>query len=254
MSGAALPRSSAKKATPGQAVIAGDATVGAASPAEVRTGEDAVPKKTVSRRTRSRENTRMKLVDAAQRVMSEKGVEATTIADITDSADVGFGSFYNHFASKDEIVSAIVTGRANAFIAMVRVIMANERDISTGLAFNIKSFLSQAIADPIWGWFVVRAQGLVPQIDDLLRSEIKKDLQRGVREGGYDIDVETASRITLGALLSVMRAILEGTASPDAIRETAEYLLRLYGVPAGKARELSCLPLPAYLNDPSPAP
>lgn len=238
-----MPRTSAKKAP--------EKSSGEQTPAEH--ADDTAPKKKVSRRTRSRENTRAKLVEAAQRVMSEKGVEATTIADITDAADVGFGSFYNHFASKDEIISTIVTDRANEFIAMVRVIMAHETDVSTGLAFNIKSFLSKAVADPIWGWFVVRAQGLVPQIDDLLRSEIRKDLQRAVREGGYDVNVETASRITLGAMLGVMRSILEETASPEAIPETAEYLLRLYGVPAQKAQELSRLPLPDYLNEPAPA-
>lgn len=204
----------------------------------------------VSRGNRSRANTRHKLIEAAQRVMAEKGVEPTTIADITERADVGFGSFYNHFTSKEDIVSTIVTLRADEFVKMVRIIMSREDDIATALAFNIKAFLSKALADPIWGWFVIRTQGLVPQIDELFRNEIRKDLQRGVRDAKFDISVDTAAQITLGALISVLRSILEKSASINAIGETSEYLLRLYGVSHERARELSRLPLPQYLIDP----
>lgn len=35
-------------------------------------------------------------------VMAAEGADAATINDITEAADVGFGSFYNHFASKEE--------------------------------------------------------------------------------------------------------------------------------------------------------
>ncbi len=39
---------------------------------------------------------------------SRAWVDATRINEITEAADVGFGSFYNHFASKDAIVDAVV--------------------------------------------------------------------------------------------------------------------------------------------------
>jgi AcrR family transcriptional regulator len=203
-----------------------------------------------SRGTRSRENTRRKLIDAAQRVMSEKGVEQTTIADITEAADVGFGSFYNHFSTKEDIVYTIATLRAGEFIGMVRKIMANETDMATALSFNIKAFLSKAVADPIWGWFVIRTQGLMEEIDALFSNEIRNDLKRAVSEADLDIHVETATRITLGALFGVLRPLLEKTMPITAIPETCESLLRLYGVDHDKARQLSTLPLPVYLIEP----
>ena len=48
-----------------------------------------------------REKTNKRLVNAALSVMAEKGLDAATINDITEAADVGFGSFYNHFSSKE---------------------------------------------------------------------------------------------------------------------------------------------------------
>jgi AcrR family transcriptional regulator len=220
---------------------------------ETAKGAKAAGEKTpvkASRGNRSRENTRRKLIEAAQRVMSEKGVEQTTIADITEAADVGFGSFYNHFSSKEDIVSTIATLRAQEFITMVRKIMCNETDIAVALSFNIKAFLSKAVADPIWGWFVIRTQGMMPEIDALFSNEIRSDLNRAVAEAGLDIHVETATKITFGALFGVLRPLLEKTMPISAIQETSECLLKLYGVAHDRARQISALPLPQYLIEP----
>jgi AcrR family transcriptional regulator len=40
--------------------------------------------------------------------MAEKGMEGVAINEITEAADVGFGSFYNHFESKESIYAAVV--------------------------------------------------------------------------------------------------------------------------------------------------
>ena len=47
-------------------------------------------------------------MNAARVVMADKGVEATTIQEITDAADVGFGTFYNHFESKEVLIDELV--------------------------------------------------------------------------------------------------------------------------------------------------
>lgn len=46
---------------------------------------------------------RRKLIAAAYDVMSKKGLEGSTIAEIIAEAGVGVGSFYNHFTSKEEL-------------------------------------------------------------------------------------------------------------------------------------------------------
>jgi AcrR family transcriptional regulator len=52
--------------------------------------------------------TRKRLKEAALNVFSEKSVGATTIEEITEKADVGKGTLYQHFADKDEIVVTLV--------------------------------------------------------------------------------------------------------------------------------------------------
>src|SRR5690348_15222699 len=64
---------------------------------------------TVSRLDRRKARTRQALVDAAVRLIAAGRGERASIQEITEEADVGFGSFYNHFASKDELFETAST-------------------------------------------------------------------------------------------------------------------------------------------------
>ena len=67
-----------------------------------------IPKKAVSRTEKRVAKTQKKLLNAALEVFSEYGVDATTIDDITQRADLGKGTFYRHFSDKAEIMSCLV--------------------------------------------------------------------------------------------------------------------------------------------------
>jgi TetR/AcrR family transcriptional repressor of nem operon len=49
---------------------------------------------------------RSKLLDAALQVIRQKGYEAATVDDICDAARLSKGSFFHHFASKEELALA----------------------------------------------------------------------------------------------------------------------------------------------------
>ena len=53
------------------------------------------------------------LVAAARRLFAERGFEATTIADVAEAADLGFGTFYRYFPDKEAVLEAVLdVGRA----------------------------------------------------------------------------------------------------------------------------------------------
>src|SRR5690349_3445649 len=60
----------------------------------------------VNRLDRRKARTRQALIGAAVRLIAEGRGERASIAEITEAADVGFGSFYNHFASKEQLFEA----------------------------------------------------------------------------------------------------------------------------------------------------
>ncbi|MEF2073982.1 TetR/AcrR family transcriptional regulator [Consotaella aegiceratis] len=58
-------------------------------------------------RTKPAEERRDDLMRSAERLFLEKGVEQTTIEDITAGASVSKGAFYLHFSSKADVVEAL---------------------------------------------------------------------------------------------------------------------------------------------------
>jgi AcrR family transcriptional regulator len=61
-----------------------------------------------NRNQRRRQRTRETILAAAELVFRRKGIDGTVVNDITEQADVAYGSFYNHFKSIDEVVAALV--------------------------------------------------------------------------------------------------------------------------------------------------
>lgn len=68
--------------------------------------EEAIPSR-MERRTAA---TKRKLLKAARSAFSQKGFDLTRIDDITELADVGKGTFYNYFETKEEIIQELVAG------------------------------------------------------------------------------------------------------------------------------------------------
>ena len=59
-----------------------------------------------SRRERRSAELRERLFHAALTLFAKKGFSETTVEDITEAADVGKGTFFNYFPSKDHILLA----------------------------------------------------------------------------------------------------------------------------------------------------
>jgi AcrR family transcriptional regulator len=60
----------------------------------------------LDRRQRRSAEIRERLFRAALKLFAEKGIAETTVEDITNAADVGKGTFFNYFPSKDHILLA----------------------------------------------------------------------------------------------------------------------------------------------------
>jgi AcrR family transcriptional regulator len=64
---------------------------------------------------RRRTRTRQDLLAAAERVLAEKGLHDTKISDIAAAADVGVGTFYLHFPTKEALFDAVVEDTMRRF-------------------------------------------------------------------------------------------------------------------------------------------
>jgi AcrR family transcriptional regulator len=78
----------------------------AESPSVSHDEHDPAPEPREPRRARRKRETHEKLLRAAFGLIAERGADGVAVNEITKTADVGFGSFYNHFDSKEAIHAA----------------------------------------------------------------------------------------------------------------------------------------------------
>jgi AcrR family transcriptional regulator len=201
--------------------------------------------KPVDRRGRRKAETRTKLLEAARTVFARQGIDATRINEITDEADVGFGSFYNHFDSKEAIVAAVIEEAARAIGAAIDAATAELDDPAEIVAVAHRTLLARAAADPESGWLIVRLEITHDLATAALGPFALRDLERGIRRGRFSFDdPRLALAATGGALLGVVRLVLRGTAGEDAATQHAAGVLRLLGVPPDEAAAIAARPLP----------
>ncbi|MGB3861970.1 MAG: helix-turn-helix domain-containing protein, partial [Candidatus Aminicenantaceae bacterium] len=113
------------------------------------------PEKTRQQRRLSR--TRQKLLDAARSLFAEKGLDLTTIDDITERADVGKGTFYYHFKNKEGLLKVLINEVLGGLIGRIKQEAEGITDLSELLdaliGIHIEFFSTR------WENFVLYFQG-----------------------------------------------------------------------------------------------
>jgi AcrR family transcriptional regulator len=164
--------------------------------------------------------------------------------------NVGFGSFYNHFTSKDEIVEAVLEETVRAQGAAVEALTRDLDDPAEVVAVAHRYFVDLARSDPDWAWLLVRLDISHQVTLRALGPFALRDLQRGIEAKRFHVpDPVVAVRASGGALLAVMRAVLDGSADADACVHHATGVLRMLGLDPAEASEVATRPLPAASAD-----
>lgn len=208
---------------------------------------DTVPQVTTpsDRHARRREATRTKLLEATKTLIGRHGVDNVRVQEITTEADVGFGSFYNHFESKDAIVEAVLADTIAAQGAEIDALTEGLEDPAEVIAVAHRSFVRRARRDPDWGWLLLRLDVSHDVLLAALGPYARRDLRKGVKTGRFRVPNEAiALHGAGGSLLAVMRAVLDGKAPKDADVHHAEGVLRMFGLTPEEAAEVARRPLP----------
>lgn len=98
---------------------------------DLNSGADAMEQNRMQKRSL---RTRARLLQAALSAFGEKGVEATTIEDVTERADLGKGTFYRHFVSKEDIVITLIAESVQRLMQEIRKSVAARQGLPEVLA------------------------------------------------------------------------------------------------------------------------
>jgi AcrR family transcriptional regulator len=203
---------------------------------------------TANRLDRRKARTRQALVDAAVHLIAEGRGDRASIQEITEVADIGFGSFYNHFASKEELFQTASEEVLDRWGDMLDAASAGVQDPAQVFAVALRMSGRLAWTHPEIAGFITGAgmdllgspRGLAPRA--------LRDLRAGQAAGRFTVtDVEVALGAVTGGLIGLLRLRERNPerVAETAVDELAEACLRLLGVRAGEARRLAHLPLPS---------
>ncbi len=146
----------------------------------------AVDKSKPNRMDRRRIETRNKLLAATLKLMVEKGVEKTTMNDISDGADLGRRTFYNHFSSKEECMIAAAIGEIQKHSIKVFLLTSNVEDAALVVAISTQFVMASLAKEPIVRCLVERPRMLGTALFGAVGEFVKRDMEQGIQKGRFN--------------------------------------------------------------------
>ncbi|BBF99644.1 putative TetR-family transcriptional regulator [Pseudonocardia autotrophica] len=204
-----------------------------------------------NRQGRRKARTRAALVGAARQLLSTRHPAEISIQEITDLADVGFGSLYGHFQSKTELFEVAVAEVLDEHGALLEVALADIEDPAEVFAAGVRLTGRLPRSYPQIAEITMRT-GL-----DYLHSpsgigpRALRDLERAHAAGRLRLeDPELALHCTAGSLIAALHLVSRDPQQADRIAdELAVTMLRMFGMDDGEAREVVGRPLPTVPQD-----
>jgi AcrR family transcriptional regulator len=150
------------------------------------------------RGARRRRETRSRLLVAALKLMAEKGMEGVAINEITEAADVGFGSFYNHFESKEAIYAAVLDWVFEDFADAMEGVFGEISDPAEVIAVSVRYTMMRALREPVWGQFLVREGFSARSVDHGLGRRLLRDIRKGIAAKRLNVADPLMSFVSVG--------------------------------------------------------
>jgi len=211
------------------------------------------------RGARRKRETRGKLLRAAFQLIAERGVDGVAINEITELADVGFGSFYNHFESKAAIHTAVLLAVFDAFGDALDALTAGRDDPAEIIAIGVRHAIAYAGNEPLWGRLLLREWHHPEALSRGLGARLLRDIGKGIARNRFDVSDPLITMIVAGG--TVMAAVAaqvtlsshgsklfeqSGFSAQNLDQRAAAALLEGLGVTARAANAIAKRPLPAF--------
>lgn len=202
-------------------------------------------KEPLGRVARRQQRNRESLIQAASLVMTEKGVDGATMLEIAERADVGAGTVYNYFKSKDELAIAVLEEMMHALALRIEEVTEVFEDPAQVYAFGLRTVLETAITDVRWKQMLYRSEVIADALFRRMGPFAIRDLRRATDAGRFKIpNAELVWRLTSHAIVGIGLAITTEAVPSSSIDQIMVRLLCMTGIGSEAAIELSTRPRP----------
>ncbi len=183
-------------------------------------------------RERKRHQTRQELIGAAMRLFEHRGYEQTTVAEIASTAGVSTKTFFNYFASKDEVLFPHLSRRIDAAVALIEQ-RGPDDQIADVLLAAMQHMLADALTEEVDGGLAaVRLPMImsVPAVQAatlhryfLAETELARALQRAYSDA---LDLAGAAAVigsVMGAAIAAALVCLQEGDTTEQLRVAVQH-------------------------------
>lgn len=213
----------------------------------------------LNRTARKKLETKDKLLNSFQLLILERGIEAVSINDITEKADIGLGTFYNYFDSKKTMLDSLSALFDAYYHRDLDKFTENLTDPAEIFATSVHYTYGKIIDGSLWGKFMFDSGLPVDFYLNMMLLRSGSDIKEGLESGRFKVkpeDITLNLSISRGMLISVTNDLYKGYLKPSILTSIAARSLLLFGVDKDEAEKiaLSCaikapiqeLPLSSY--------
>jgi AcrR family transcriptional regulator len=197
---------------------------------------NSAPARLPRRRDEARALFRNAILDAAENVFAERGYHGARIQDIAERARIAVGTVYNHFAQKDDVLSALLDERTEEMLEQLRPSPTDPQRFSVRLEARIGRML--AYVEQHRAFFAIAnehglfAGGVAPSAPAGTRRLRNVEEFRAVFRGFIDegiasrdlepIDPDALARFLGGTIKAFILSSLTGKKGKDDLARDAE--------------------------------
>lgn len=201
--------------------------------------------KTEGRVARRQRRNRDALLKAGHEVISGKGIDAATMLEIAERADVASGTIYNYFKSKDELAIAVLELIMEQLAMRIENVTNTFSDPAQVYAFGIRTVLETATGDLRWRQLLHRSEVIANATFQRMGPFAIRDLRNAAAAGRFSTsDPELTWRMTCFAIVGASLAMTKDEIDSSLIEETVVRLLCMAGMQENDSRELAARPRP----------
>lgn len=202
--------------------------------------------KPVNRLERRKLRTRNALVRAAQGFIAQ-GKLGVPILEITQAADVGMGSFYNHFSTKEELFEAAVTDALDDLGAILDSLTGSISDPAEAFAANYRLSGRLFRYRPQEAALLLAHGGSLILSNRGLSPKALRDITAAIDQGRFTIDDPELGLAIAGGMFVGLTTLLRERPERDTeitVDSVTERLLRTLGMTPKQAEKVCQKPLP----------
>ena len=180
------------------------------------------------------------LVMAGYKVMSERGIDQATMLEIAELADVGAGTVYSYFKSKDELAIAVMERLMHDLALRIESVTNSFKDPAQVYAFGVRSVIEAATSDTRWKQLLYRSEVIADAMHRRMGPFAVRDLENATKAGRFKVsDASLTFKMAAHAIVGGCLAINQGDFPPVSIEDIVIGILCMTGIGVAEASELA---------------